>query len=363
MRTSLVCLLAGLWLLASCGSEPFKAGAFRSPEAVPLSELPATEPKLIRLDLAMKRAGEALPADSFQQFEQVLAWYKASFSEEEAQFLRVLLFEEIALPDSMPADVMYAFLRKDYWKELLDSIALVYPAGDTLLAPFQEPFRRYYHTFRDEPLPTLATYVTGYQQPGSLSMDPYLVGETNVGILYVGLGLHYFMGPDFSWYPADIPNYVRRRFTREHMVPGALLQLVARRQPPPPTGAREPLLNHAIRAGIRYYALDVLMPDAPDSIKIGYTAAQTQFAEVYVDRIWNEMLPLLYKGEQLEYRHWLDEAPYTKGLARESPPRLGAYIGWQIVRSYIRRHPETKLRDLLSVTDYDRILRESGFRP
>lgn len=362
MHTRLLAALLVL-LLSACSGERSDLQGFRSPEALPVGKLPQEQPQRLRLDLTMHRAAHALPADSFRTIEQVLTWYRAHFNAEETTFLNVLLFEETEVPDSFAADRMYGFLRNKAWQSLLDSVMTAYPEGDTLFGVFDEPLRRYYSLFKDDPMPALCTYVTGFQDPGYATMDPYLVAGTNIGKLYAGLGLHYALGPDFGWYPNDIPNYVRRRFSRSHLLPGLLLQLITRRMPETPPNAREPLLNHMVRAGIKYYALDVLLPDAPDSLKIGYTAPQTVFAQAYLDRIWGEMLPLLYDTEQLNYRHWLDDAPYTKGLQLESPPRLGAYVGWQMVRSYIQRHPETRLKDLLLVTDYDRILRESGFRP
>ena len=46
---------------------------------------------------------------------------------------------------------------------------------------------------------------------------------------------------------------------------------------------------------------------------------------------------------------YFNEAPFTKGLPKESPDRLGQYIGWKMVRKYMEQHSDLPLEKLLNV--------------
>lgn len=354
-----------LGLLVGCGPERTTPTGYRAPEALPEASLPVVVLDTQRTDLLLGAAFGQLAQVPPRTIGEALNWHQRTLKGKADEFLRLLAFDPEAGPvsDSLVADQYAAFGLNRAVRDLFDSVAYRYPAGYPLFAQFEAPLRRYKAAFPGAAVPKLRTYITGYQKPGPVTMDPYLAATLTDTTAYLGIGLHYFMGPKFGPYPDDIPKYILRRCTPEHLLPGALLKLMELHLPPAPQEGREPLLSHMIRMGIHYYSLDVLAPDMPDSLKIGYTSTQTRFAEAYLKNIWNELLPELYDGELLKYRRWLDEAPYTRGLSQESPPRLGAYVGWQIVRSYMRRHPEMRLAELLRANRYEAILRDSGFRP
>jgi hypothetical protein len=48
-------------------------------------------------------------------------------------------------------------------------------------------------------------------------------------------------------------------------------------------------------------------------------------------------------------------------VPQESAPQLGVWLGWNIVRQYMERHPEVTLNGLLSEGDHQKIL--SAFVP
>jgi hypothetical protein len=61
----------------------------------------------------------------------------------------------------------------------------------------------------------------------------------------------------------------------------------------------------------------------------------------------------------------MDDGPFTlaNGVPQKSAPRLGEYIGWKIVKSYLDAHPEVDLPTLLRNKDYQQILNESQYKP
>lgn len=346
-------ILGTVVLLQACsgGKQDGSSKDFDEPE------LPEVTVDVRRTDLAMQKAAHALQTKPAKNLTGALAWYK-QYLQQDRDFLSVLRFDRPDAPDSVLADQYLAFLMNPYVRDLLDSVALQYPDTVNLAADFELPLRRFKAYFPDQPVPAIRTYITGYQQPGLQTMDPYLVSEN-----YLGLGLHYALGQEFTYYPPDIPVYVRRRLDRKHLVAGLLRSNLRRFRPMIKRTAPPELLETMIDEGIVLYALDRLLPTTPDSVKIEYAAEQMKFAELYLKNIWNEILPELYSTDALKYRRLLDDGPYTKGMAMESPPRLGAYVGWQIVRAYMKRNPKVTPAELLRATDYKVILEGSKFRP
>jgi uncharacterized protein YjaZ len=60
---------------------------------------------------------------------------------------------------------------------------------------------------------------------------------------------------------------------------------------------------------------------------------------------------------------FLADGPYTMEFSKDSPPRLGEWIGLQIIRSYMQKNPEITLQMMMQETDAQKILTLSGYKP
>jgi hypothetical protein len=127
------------------------------------------------------------------------------------------------------------------------------------------------------------------------------------------------------------------------------------------------LVDRMVYHGKVLYLLDRLLPDVADSIKIGYTAPQEDWCKNYEPEIWAYLLQenLLYETDYLKIQKYLTDAPFTPGLGQgnESAPKLGVWVGWQIVKKYMERHPEVSLQQLLLSKNTKIILKESRYKP
>ena len=73
---------------------------------------------------------------------------------------------------------------------------------------------------------------------------------------------------------------------------------------------------------------------------------------------------MLYSTDLSLNQRFLDVAPFSKfylGEDNKSPGRIGVYIGWQIVRSYMRNN-DVSLRELMK-TKEDIIFQKSKYKP
>jgi uncharacterized protein YjaZ len=73
---------------------------------------------------------------------------------------------------------------------------------------------------------------------------------------------------------------------------------------------------------------------------------------------------LLYSTDSKLANRFINPAPFSKfylEIDNESPGRVGAWIGWQIVRSYMKNN-EVSLKQLL-VMDATEIFNNSKYKP
>ncbi|MGH2622772.1 MAG: gliding motility lipoprotein GldB, partial [Sphingobacterium sp.] len=73
---------------------------------------------------------------------------------------------------------------------------------------------------------------------------------------------------------------------------------------------------------------------------------------------------LLYSTDYQRIQKYFSEAPFSPELGKqnESAPKLGSFIGWQIIRQYMKRNPELSLQDLFDQNDAQMILENSKYK-
>jgi hypothetical protein len=75
---------------------------------------------------------------------------------------------------------------------------------------------------------------------------------------------------------------------------------------------------------------------------------------------------LLFDRMSQTRNRFLDEAPFSKfyaGIDRQSPGRIGRWIGWRIVHSYMDSNPDKTLIELLENSDNQAIFAASQYKP
>jgi hypothetical protein len=64
----------------------------------------------------------------------------------------------------------------------------------------------------------------------------------------------------------------------------------------------------------------------------------------------------------MRIRDFIGDGPKTMELGDGSPGHIALFTGRQIIRAYMKKHPKTKLEDLLNL-EAKKILEASGYRP
>jgi gliding motility-associated lipoprotein GldB len=233
----------------------------------------------------------------------------------------------------------------------------IYPTLENLKPQFVEAFKRIKYEYPKWKAPKLIAYISGFQV------------QTPIGSGYVGIGLDMFLGPKSKFYPAlveSVPHYISRRFTTENIVP-RVVEVISREELFPESDKDKNLLAKMIYHGKVLYLMKELLPNTADSTLIGYSEEQLNWAQQFESDIWAFFLEqdLLFNSDYLKIQKYLAEAPFTPGLGdkNNSAPKLGLYIGWQIVNKFMDENPKTNLHDLMLMDDAQKILRLAKYHP
>jgi len=207
-------------------------------------------------------------------------------------------------------------------------------------------------------IPRFITFVSGFSV------------QTPIGDGYMGIGLDMFLGKNSKFYRAiieSVPLYLSRRFTPEYVVP-RLTETFAREEMFPQRDEDHSLLAKMVENGKILYFMDrVLADEVPDTLKIGYTDKQLAWCKNFEGDIWAYLIEnnLLFETDDQKIQMYVSEAPFTPGLGEknESAPKLGVWIGWQMVRKYMAENPKVTLQELMKETDPQKILNGAKYKP
>lgn len=182
-----------------------------------------------------------------------------------------------------------------------------------------------------------------------------------VGQGFISLSLDNYMGPDYCFYDSlGVYEYLRRNMVREKIASDYLKAWLATEMQAPQNAN---LLNEMIFYGKVLYAVSCLLPETPDSLLIGYTAEQMEWARNSEKDLWQEMLRThaIYTTNPIDKNKYLGEGPFTQPFGQDSPDRLGSYLGWQIVNSYMQHNQDVSLAALFEEPNGQAILNKSKY--
>lgn len=176
------------------------------------------------------------------------------------------------------------------------------------------------------------------------------------------VALDTYLGEDHEFYD-NLQQYLTQNFRKE-MIVSDLAEAYAKREIY--QVSQKSFLDNMIYFGKMLYFKDKVIPLSSDAIKIGYTEEELDWARANETNIWQYFIEreLLYSSNPKLANRFINPAPFSKfelEFDNESPGRLGQYIGWQIVRSYMANN-DTSLLDMLR-KDPKEIFNKAKFKP
>ena len=210
---------------------------------------------------------------------------------------------------------------------------------------------RLHYLYPEWEIPTVYMFVSGF----------------NSSVMYyeniMGLGVDMYLGSDYPYYNQVVYNYQKQTMRKECVVGDLLSMYVAYHIPYNSKYNR--LLEQMIFRGKQMFLLAQLLPDEPEWEVIGYSKEQWDWCEMYERGIWNRIMEKrdLFKTESMVLNSYMNDGPFTAEISQESPGRLGLWVGWRIVDSYMRNNKDVTIHDLMNETDAQKILEQSFYKP
>lgn len=208
-----------------------------------------------------------------------------------------------------------------------------------------------HHYFPEVKLPEVYFYVSGFNQQLMMNAE------------FIGIGTDFYLGNDFPLYKKLTYQYMIYNMRRENLasdvVSATLFRMFVM------NSEENRLLDNMIYRGKVMYLLSVFMPEEKPEVLIGYSPDQWNWSKKYEKNIWTAIIDQkhLFSTDLMLINKYMNEAPFTATISQDSPGRLGTFIGWQIVKSYMDKNSKIGLKDLMDENDSQKLLENSGYRP
>ncbi|MCB2222051.1 MAG: hypothetical protein KQI35_16830 [Bacteroidetes bacterium] len=319
-----------IFFLAGCGSEHDRFH-------VNLSDTPEPE-------VHIKRYGEAL-------FELDTTNLRAELEGLQPEF-KVFLYGDLNNPVQLNRIRRFVqdTLLINVYKKCKEKYASLSNLEDGLTVAFHH--LQYY--FPEAPIPGVYTYVSGfdYEHPVQLYQDNLLIA------------LDMYLGSDYPYYKnLGLPLYVLDRFEPDYIVRDCMDEIAGKLLNP--AFDEDDLLSFMIHEGKRLWFIKAMQPDLEENILLNYSADQLAWAQQNEGLVWAFLIEnqLLYSSEMTDIQKFVGETPFTSFFGKESPPRLGWFIGYRIVDRYMQKNSAISLEQLIREQEAQKILKASAYKP
>lgn len=174
----------------------------------------------------------------------------------------------------------------------------------------------------------------------------------------VGIGLERYLGPETDVIK-ELPSqqffqWIKDEMQAEYMERDVLTAWILTHLVPE---ANENIADAIVRWGKVIYLTEASFPKEKKHLIMRYTTSELIWAKDNESAFWKYLVneKLLFSKDERQQANFLNDAPFTIGLPEKGPDRLGQYLGWQMVHSYMDKYPNTSLPELLKVP-YNQIL-------
>jgi hypothetical protein len=197
----------------------------------------------------------------------------------------------------------------------------------------------------------IVTYLSGFNQSF----------VTLPGIL--GIGLDSYLGSESPYYQGlRIPEYIRKNMNPENLPADAVRAWLYGEIPGP--AEEGGFLDRMIFEGKLNYIAKKILPKVSEENLFHYTEQKLQWCKEQEKAMWKYLAEqkILFSTDRLTIRKFMDEAPFTRDFGNESPGRVGTWIGYRVVSSYMKASG-VDIQTLIGITNPKEILSGSKYHP
>ena len=244
------------------------------------------------------------------------------------------------------------FLNDSTMNLVANRIDSIFPNLDEQEEELTNGFKHLKYYYPKAKIPNLFSQLSGFNQ--SIVVDE--------GIIAVSLDK--YLGKDCDFYAfLGRPVYLRENMTPNRIAQDILLAYGLTEFPFKPK--TQNLMEQMVYQGKILYFLQALSPDKAEYDIMKYSSEDYEWCVANERQVWAYFIEQkhLFSTQSSMTRNYISDAPFTTGMPKESPGRIGTWIGLQIVKSYMEKNGDISLPALMSNDDYAGILRESAYQP
>jgi len=238
------------------------------------------------------------------------------------------------------------------WIEVYDEVSNTYPNNDKF-KDVEFLFKAIKFYFPEKNVPKKLITVVG-----DMEKDFGAIYTDSIAIIT----LETYLGQNHKYY-SDFPEYLRNEYVSDQIAQDMATKFAA--TVIKPSGDKS-LIANMVQQGKVQYLKDALLPYTSDNEKICYTPEQITWCEENEAEIWSYLIDkkVLFDSDGSLDARFVRKAPFSKfylDIDQESPGRVGVWIGWQIVKSYLQNN-DVDLKTMLS-TEPSEIFEKSKYKP
>ena len=239
--------------------------------------------------------------------------------------------------------------------EIYDTTQYIFSDTKFIQDGLNDAMKHFRYHFKNDSIPKFIAFVSTFDFQNVAGQD------------YVGIGLDMYFGKDFLYYTdsrLEFAQYFIDKLDRAYLVRNAMRAFIEQHFDLVPSPV---FIEHALQQGKIYYMMDALCPEMPDTIKIQYSSEKLNWMKSVEKEMWIDLVnrKVLFSKNAFENEKYFTDGPFTNApdVSRDSPPRVGEWLGWQIVKKYMETHSNITLSELMNEKDLMKIYKESGYRP
>jgi gliding motility-associated lipoprotein GldB len=284
--------------------------------------------------------------------------FKFKSSEEVAAFLTkhpMLVKQYFEVPNAaheVPfVNKLYQMYTNEALKEFYNDNEKFYGDFSDLTTEMNGMFSYLNYYYPEYYVPQINTIVTGFQFDRDFSFSDSLIV----------ISIDYFLGNKARYRPQFF-EYMLSRYNKSEMVP--MMGLAISSKYNEFDEKDETMIAEMIHYGKAHYFLERIMPELPDSLNIQYTSEEMIETDKNLDVIWGHFIEkkLLFDVNHKTKQRYIGESPKVTVIGDKCPGRIGRWLGWQIVRKYMKENPTVTLPELMKDKKAAEIFKKSKFK-
>lgn len=330
LRNSLLTLLICM-LFASCGLSTGKDTGQKEEEI-----------SVLRYD---KLLSEYVRSNSFSALQKLTMDYRLPTK---------VLIEDVLAIGTVKDDTISQRLQKFYSDttlvRLMRDVEVKFPNLDNLEKELTKGFRKLKKEVPDTKVPFIYSQISAFNE-SIILVDTLL-----------GISLDKYMGEDYPLYKRFYYDYQCRSMRPDRIAPDCFaFYLFSRYGMDYHEGTC--LIDFMMHTGKINYVVQNLLGYDNIGKAMGYSEEEKNWCEDNEKAIWNYICTNdhLHARDPMILRYYMKPAPAVEMLGVQAPALVGTWVGARIISSYMEKHKDMKLKDLLEMTDYHQILDEAGY--